>query len=86
MGGPANFDPYLKAHIAKFAGQSIDSAQWKAYLFQFYQDQPHITAALNQVDFDAWLGLPGYPPAPPKHDQSLMLVVDDTIEQYILCI
>jgi len=39
LGGIDVFTKYLKAHIEKFKGLSIDSDDWKAYLYEYFSDK-----------------------------------------------
>ncbi|KAF9982552.1 Leukotriene A-4 hydrolase, partial [Modicella reniformis] len=61
LGGPEVFEPYLRAHVQQFAGRSINTDDWKEFLYSymektFGQDK---VDRLNQVDWAAWLTSPG---------------------------
>ncbi|RKP36275.1 peptidase family M1-domain-containing protein [Dimargaris cristalligena] len=77
LGGPSVFEPYMKAYIRNFAGQSIDAEQWKSFLY-YYMNEYHPAGEeeakrlLDQVDWHAWLHGPGMPPVTPQFDQTLM--------------
>ncbi|TPX57955.1 leukotriene-A4 hydrolase [Powellomyces hirtus] len=71
LGGPAVFEPYLKAHVTKFAHKSINTNDFKTFLYEFYQDQEGKTAILNAVDWEAWFHKPGMPPVTNVFDDSL---------------
>ena len=57
------FEKFLRAYIEKFAYQSIDSYQWKQFLFEYFEEKK---ALLDQVDFDAWFFGFGMPPVQPR--------------------
>lgn len=57
LGGAEVFEPYLRAHVQEFAGRSINTDDWKAFLYLFMertfgQDKVDL---LNKVDWEAWL-------------------------------
>lgn len=54
LGGAEVFDPYLKAHVQKFAGQSINTQEWKDYLYEFMGERGK-KELLDEVDWDTWL-------------------------------
>jgi leukotriene-A4 hydrolase len=60
LGGVNVFNKYLRAHIENFKGKSINTDQWKAFLYEFFHDKQDL---LNQVDWHTWLYVPGMPPA-----------------------
>lgn len=92
VGGASIFDPYLRAHIQRFSGASLDSAQWKDFLLEHFEST-EAGARLEEVDFDAWLNKPGMPPVPIEHDQSLMKASQElahlyevwSCEHYLIC-
>lgn len=69
LGGPSVFEPFLRAYIEQFMFKSIDTNQWKQFLFSFFQDQEE---TLNSVDWDAWLYCPGMPPVNLHFDNNLL--------------
>ena len=50
------FSKYLKAHIERFKGLSIDTNDWKSYLYEYFHDKKDI---LDSVDWESWLYKPG---------------------------
>lgn len=83
VGGAAVFDKYLRAHIEAFAGKSITTEDWLAFLMYYFKtNEPHAYESVKQVDFHSWLHCPGMPPVPIIHDQALITAVKDTVEQY----
>ena len=68
VGGPAQFEPFLKAYVDKFKYQSIDSNQWKQFLLSFFQSKADL---LNGVDWNTWFYEVGMPPVKPVYDESL---------------
>ncbi|KAI7861636.1 peptidase family M1-domain-containing protein [Spinellus fusiger] len=73
LGGPAVFEPYMKAHVQRFASKSITTDDWKAHLYE-YMGEHHGQEAidkLNAVDLDLWIKTPGMPPVDPQFDTTL---------------
>ncbi|KAG0210630.1 Leukotriene A-4 hydrolase [Mortierella sp. GBA30] len=73
LGGPEVFEPYLRAHVQQFAGRSINTKDWKKFLYSFMesvfgQDKVNL---LNQVDWDTWLSGTGMPPVDNVFDDTL---------------
>jgi leukotriene-A4 hydrolase len=56
LGGPAAFEPYLKAHVEKFAHKSITTNDFKEYLYTFFASKKDV---LDGVDWNAWFFQPG---------------------------
>lgn len=55
VGGLDVFAPYIKAYFETFAGQSISTQEWQEHLLAFFASNEKASAALRQVDWDAWL-------------------------------
>ncbi|KAI8977248.1 peptidase family M1-domain-containing protein [Mycotypha africana] len=73
VGGPQVFEPYMKAHVERFANKSITTDQWLAHLHE-YMEKHHgqeVVDKLKQIDWDRWISGPGMPPVDPKFDTSL---------------
>ncbi|KAJ3010494.1 Leukotriene A-4 hydrolase [Thoreauomyces humboldtii] len=68
LGGAAVFEPYLKAHVTRFAHKSINTDDFKAYLYEFFASKKDI---LDKVDWKAWFHTPGMPPVDNHFDDSL---------------
>lgn len=62
------FEGFLRAYIEEFKYKSIDSDDFKAFLYRYFKDKVDI---LNAVDWNGWLYTPGMPPAKPKYDETL---------------
>ncbi|KAI8073423.1 peptidase family M1-domain-containing protein [Gilbertella persicaria] len=73
VGGPAIFEPYMKAYVKHFASTSISTEDWKAFLFEYMEKThgPSMIEKLNTIDFDAWINQPGMPPVDPEFDTTL---------------
>lgn len=67
LGGPKEFDPFIKHYFQKFAKKSLDTYQFLDTLYEFYSDKREI---LGSVDWETWLYKPGMPPKP-QFDTSL---------------
>ncbi|EDO18291.1 hypothetical protein Kpol_1039p41 [Vanderwaltozyma polyspora DSM 70294] len=61
LGGPKEFDPFIKHYFTKFSKKSLDSYQFFDTLFEFFADKREI---LDAVDWETWLYKPGMPPKP----------------------
>ncbi|XP_058804623.1 leukotriene A-4 hydrolase [Phymastichus coffea] len=68
LGGPEVFEPYLKSYLNTFKYKSLNTTQWKDFLYKYFSDKTEI---LNTVNWNAWFKSPGEPPVIPKYDTSL---------------
>ncbi|GFG38329.1 hypothetical protein Cfor_10358, partial [Coptotermes formosanus] len=73
VGGAEAFDPFLRAYINKFKYTSIDTDDFKKFLYEYFPNN----SKLNLVDWNEWLFKPGMPPVIPKYDNSLEKVCTD---------
>ncbi|KAF9353213.1 Leukotriene A-4 hydrolase [Mortierella sp. NVP85] len=77
LGGDEIFEPYLRAHVQEFAGRSINTKDWKDFLYSFmaknFGDEKgqELVKLLDTVDWDAWLSGVGMPPVDNKFDDTL---------------
>ncbi|KAK3835486.1 MAG: peptidase family M1-domain-containing protein [Linnemannia gamsii] len=73
LGGPEVFEPYLRAHVQEFAGRSINTDDWKAFLYSFMEKTfgQEKVELLNKVGWEAWLAGTGMPPVDNKFDDTL---------------
>ncbi|CAM0136731.1 Leucyl aminopeptidase yscIV [Umbelopsis sp. WA50703] len=73
VGGPKIFEPYMKAHVEKFASKTVNTEQWKAYLYEFMEKTygQEVVDKLNTIDFELWLRGTGMPPVDPQFDTTL---------------
>ncbi|KAI8604549.1 peptidase family M1-domain-containing protein [Dissophora ornata] len=73
LGGAEVFEPYLRAHVQQFAGRSINTDDWKAFLYSFMEKTfgQEKVDLLNKVDWEAWLAGTGMPPVDNKFDDTL---------------
>ncbi len=55
VGGLDNFLPYAKSYFHAFYNRSVTTHEWREHLFKFFESNADATAALNKVDWDAWL-------------------------------
>lgn len=62
--GKEKWNNFVHHYFTKFARRSLDSYDFKACLLAFFDSDSTTSAALSQVDFDAWFYLPGLPPKP----------------------
>lgn len=68
LGGPAQFEPFLKAYLNKFKYTSLNSGQFVEFLQEYFKDKAEV---LKQVDWQAWWTTPGMPIVKPKFDNTL---------------
>ncbi|KAI9593051.1 peptidase family M1-domain-containing protein [Syncephalis fuscata] len=73
LGGPSVFEPYMKAYVERFAGQSIDTNDWKLFLYEYMRKHhgDEKVKVLDQVDWHAWIKGTGMPPVTNEFDTSL---------------
>ncbi|KAG0279799.1 Leukotriene A-4 hydrolase [Linnemannia exigua] len=73
LGGAEVFEPYVRAHVQEFAGRSINTDDWKAFLYSFMEKNfgQEKVDLLNKVDWEAWLAGTGMPPVENKFDDTL---------------
>ncbi|KAG0096967.1 Leukotriene A-4 hydrolase [Podila epicladia] len=73
LGGASVFEPYLRAHVQEFAGRSINTDEWKAFLYAFMEKTfgQEKVDLLNKVDWTTWLSGTGMPPVDNKFDDTL---------------
>ncbi|KAI9223219.1 leukotriene A-4 hydrolase-like protein [Blastocladiella britannica] len=71
--GDETFAAFTRAYFKQFAGQSIDTNDFKGFLFQFVEhyfgDEKY--EALKKVNWEQWLHAPGMPPVKNEYDDSL---------------
>lgn len=72
LGGPAVFDPFLRAYFAQYKYQSIVTEQFRDALHSYFEATK--PTELAQIDWDLWLFGTGMPPVVPVYDDSLARV------------
>ncbi|KAJ1725387.1 Leucyl aminopeptidase yscIV [Coemansia erecta] len=84
LGGPAVFEPYMRSYINEFQGKSIDTSDWKNYLFSYFASHdPAKVELLNQIEWDKWFNAPGMPPVGNKYDERPQKVCLHLAERWI---
>lgn len=78
-GGQAVFDPFLRAYINKYKYKSIDTDDFKGFLYEYFPNNNK----LKDVDWKEWLSTPGMPPVIPDYDRSLEEVCTDLSKKWI---
>ncbi|VVC97007.1 unnamed protein product [Leptidea sinapis] len=79
LGGPDIFDKFVRSYLNKYQRQSIDTEQFKSYLFQYFNDSSDQIRVLNDVEWETWLHKPGMPPVIPKYDTSMTKAVKNVL-------
>lgn len=74
--GKEQWNKFIPHYFTTFARRSLDSYDFKANLLSFCESDATATAALNNVDWDAWFYTPGLPPKP-DFDTSLVDICYD---------
>ncbi|XP_033209580.1 leukotriene A-4 hydrolase-like [Belonocnema kinseyi] len=69
LGGPKEFEPFLKSYFETFKYKSIVTTDWKDYLYKYFSNK---TQLLDSVDWDAWLNKLGMPPVIPNYNTDLL--------------
>jgi leukotriene-A4 hydrolase len=55
LGGPKVFEPFLRAYVTEFAGKSIETSDFKSFLFSYFQSRDvSRISLLDSVDWDTW--------------------------------
>ncbi|KAK8728434.1 hypothetical protein OTU49_009298, partial [Cherax quadricarinatus] len=80
VGGPDEFEPFLKAYLDKFKYQSITSDTFRSFLFEFFVDKKKV---FDAVDWQAWWHTPGMPPVKPEFDDSLAVACKDLCKRWV---
>lgn len=47
LGGPEVFDKFLKSYIDTFKYQSLNTQQWKDYLYSYFSDKTDVSTLLS---------------------------------------
>lgn len=61
VGGPAAFNPFMRAYIDRFKFGTVNSQQFKAFFLDFYRGH----ACLAEIDWHMWYYGRGEPPSWP---------------------
>ncbi|XP_037072530.1 leukotriene A-4 hydrolase-like [Pollicipes pollicipes] len=70
VGGRDEFEPFLKAYIAKFKYKTLDSEDFRSFLTEFFAEKA-AAGVFAKVDWQAWFSTPGMPPHEPAFDTSM---------------
>ncbi|XP_071536015.1 leukotriene A-4 hydrolase isoform X2 [Panulirus ornatus] len=80
VGGPSEFEPFLKAYLDKFKYQSITSEIFRSFLLEYFVDKKDV---FDAVDWEAWWHTPGMPPIKPKFDEELAHVCKNLRKRWV---
>ncbi|XP_077546818.1 leukotriene A-4 hydrolase [Haemaphysalis longicornis] len=80
LGGPEVFDKFLHSYIEKYKYKSVDTAQWKEYLYEYFKDKRDV---LDKVDWHTWLHVPGMPPVIPSYSHELVEVCEKLCDRWV---
>ncbi|EGF79700.1 hypothetical protein BATDEDRAFT_19784 [Batrachochytrium dendrobatidis JAM81] len=86
VGGPAVFEPYVKAHVEKFSHKSITTADFHKFLFEYFGkvENGSKLSVLHAVDWDSWFNKPGMPVVENEFDASLAHACEDLAKRWNL--
>jgi len=84
LGGPEVFDPFLKEYIIHFYNKSLNTNEWKDFLYDYFEkhDKSKVKI-LDTVDWNAWFYGYGLPPIDPKFDRTLLNMCDDLAKKWL---
>ncbi|XP_033744454.1 leukotriene A-4 hydrolase-like isoform X1 [Pecten maximus] len=82
VGGPDVFEPFLRAYIERFQGDSIVTEQWKEFLFSYFRDKVD-AGVFDEVEWDKWFFGQGMPPVKPKYDDSVAVPCADLCQRWV---
>lgn len=84
VGGPAVFEPFFRAHIERFAGQSINSDQFRDFVLEYFATASSETAAkLAAFPWQEWYHGRGMPPSIPQYSQELLLPCRELAQHWL---
>ncbi|XP_071559235.1 leukotriene A-4 hydrolase-like [Temnothorax nylanderi] len=63
LGGPSVFEPFFKSYFNEFAFKSINTQEWKDYLYQYFPEKKEM---LDDVAWGVWFFDDPSPPTMPK--------------------
>ncbi|XP_071559237.1 leukotriene A-4 hydrolase-like [Temnothorax nylanderi] len=63
LGGPSVFEPFFKSYFNEFAFKSINTQEWKAYLYQYFPEKKEM---LDDVAWSMWFCDDPPPPIVPE--------------------
>ncbi|KAK7861618.1 hypothetical protein R5R35_010123 [Gryllus longicercus] len=79
LGGPEIFDPFLRNYLDAYKYQSIDTDDFKKYLYEYFPKNK----ALKKVDWEKWVRSPGMPPVLPDYSTHLDKACDSLKSRWI---
>lgn len=84
LGGSKVFDPFVKEYVKNFANKSLNTNEWKDYLYEYFAkvDKSKLEI-LDSVDWNTWLYGYGMPPVDPKFDRTLLNKCDELAKRWI---
>ncbi|XP_033208757.1 leukotriene A-4 hydrolase isoform X3 [Belonocnema kinseyi] len=80
LGGPKEFEPFLRSYFETFKYKSIVTSDWKDYLYKYFSNK---TQLLDSVDWDTWLNKPGMPPVIPNYNTDLLNACTNLAEKWV---
>ncbi|XP_008195768.2 leukotriene A-4 hydrolase isoform X2 [Tribolium castaneum] len=79
VGGPAQFEPFLREYFNTFKYKSIDTNDFKSFFEKYFASK----AAIKSVDWNTWLYGTGMPPVVPNYNTSLATNCDKLMKQFV---
>lgn len=83
VGGPSVFEPFFRAHVQKFAGLSIHSEDFKAFVLEYFSKDPDVATKLRAFDWEKWYFGRGMPVTIPHYSEDLLLPCRHLAQQWL---
>lgn len=80
LGGPKEFEAFLKDYFETFKYKSIVTSDWKNHLYKYFSNKTQI---LDSVDWDSWLYKPGMPIVIPNYNKDLLNACIELADKWI---
>ncbi|XP_049817242.1 leukotriene A-4 hydrolase isoform X2 [Aethina tumida] len=79
VGGPEQFEPFLRKYFDTFKYKSIDTDDFKNFFENYFSSVTNI----KDINWNLWLYTPGMPPVIPDYDKTLAIAADDIVDKFI---
>lgn len=67
VGGPSEFEPFLRKYFEHFKFKTLNSKDFKAFFENFFANKD-----ITKIDWDTWFYSPGMPPIIPAYNTKLL--------------
>eukprot|EP00127_Corallochytrium_limacisporum_P001688 Clim_evm25s77 gene=Clim_evmTU25s77 len=84
VGGPENFEPWLKQYFSDFEYQSITVADMKEHFLKFFREAGNVDQGkLDAIAWDKWILAVGMPPEQPDISMDLLQEIDRLVSKWL---